>query len=74
MHSADSTIGRSVRKTPRGHEGANTLNFGWGICWNFGMQTSLSRSQTVRAESGDAIRGRRRRYRPPVTATGEGRP
>jgi len=72
MHSADPTTGRSVRKTPRSHERANT--FKWGMCWNFGMQTALRPNQTHRAESGDATCGRCRPYRPAVTATGEGRP
>ena len=71
MHSADPTIGRSVCKTPRGHERTNTFN--WGMAWNFGMQTSLLPNQSHDAESGGTS-ARCRPYRPAVTATGEGRP
>jgi hypothetical protein len=70
MRSDDSTIRRSVRKTPRGHDGANT--FKWGICWNFGMQTTFPRQTAVRAESGDGL-DRWLPHYPAVTATGEGR-
>jgi len=71
MRSDDSTSRRSVRKTPRGHDGANT--FKWGICRNFGMQTALSRQTALGAESGGTS-DRCLPHYPAVTATGEGRP
>jgi hypothetical protein len=71
MRSDDSTSRRSVRKTPRGHDGANT--FKWGICWNFGMQTTLPQHTVLGAESGDTS-DRCLPHHPAVTATGEGRP
>jgi len=73
MHSADPTSGRSVRQTPRGHEGANTHK--WGICRNFmGDNQFFTRQGRFGAESDDAARRYRRlSHHPPVTATGEGR-
>jgi hypothetical protein len=70
MRSDDSTSRRSVRKTPRGHDGANT--FKWGICWNFGMQTAPPRHAALGTESG-GTHDRCLPHYPAVTATGEGR-
>lgn len=73
MHSAYPTSGRSVRKTPRGHEGAITLK--WGICFNIVRNMRFLRQKGMfGAEFDGADRGRRPSHHPSVTATGEGRP
>ena len=74
MHSADPTLGRSVRQTSCGQNGANTLK--WGTFSRFGKQMRCRRFpvQQGGAASSDAERVRRRSQYPAVTATGEGRP
>ena len=72
MHSADPTIGCSVRQTPRGHEGANTAK--WGMPNLFAGQLRPRQLPVRRAaESSEAGPRWRRSHYPAVTATGEGR-